>query len=143
MINAIRSINKEDVLEQAKKSTERYENEQSLGPLDGIPILVKDELDVIGYETHVGTTFLNRGNVCEKDATVIHNLRKLGAIIVGKTVMHEIGLGTTNNNPSSLTPRNPYNPGFYCGGSSGGSGCVVAAGLTPISIGCDGGGSVR
>src|SRR5689334_2036733 len=102
LINAIHSINKEDVIEQAKKSTERYENGQSLGPFDGIPILVKDELDVIGYETNVGTTFINRGNVCEKDAAVVRKLRKLGAIIVGKTVMHEIGLGITNNNPSVL-----------------------------------------
>nr|CAG8514488.1 7122_t:CDS:10 [Entrophospora candida] len=143
LINAVSIINKEDVIEQAKKSTARYEDERPLGLLDGIPVLVKDEFDVIGYETKVGTTFINDGNVCDKDATVIHNLRKLGAIIVGKTIMHEIGLGITSNNPSSLTPRNPHNPDYYCGGSSGGSACVVAAGLTPIAIGCDGGGSIR
>jgi Asp-tRNA(Asn)/Glu-tRNA(Gln) amidotransferase A subunit family amidase len=64
-----------------------------LGLLDGIPIAVKDEIDVKGYETNVGTKFINYGNPATSDATIIERLREKGAIILGKTSMHEIGFG--------------------------------------------------
>ncbi|CAG8716620.1 15815_t:CDS:2, partial [Dentiscutata erythropus] len=135
--------NKEDIMAQAEASTSRYNQNQTLGPLDGVPVAIKDEIDVIGYETRVGTTFLNRGNPASKDAFLAKRLREQGAIIIGKTNMHEIAFGITNNNPNTYTPRNPYNTNYYCGGSSGGSGCVVSSGLCPIAVGCDTGGSIR
>ncbi|RIB02002.1 putative glutamyltRNA amidotransferase subunit A [Gigaspora rosea] len=135
--------NKDDILAQAEASTSRYNNGQSLGPLDGVPVAVKDEIDVTGYETRVGTSFFNRGNPASNDACLVKKLRDQGAIIIGKTNMHEIGFDITTNNPNTNTSRNPYNTNHYCGGSSGGSACVVASGLCPIAIGCDGGGSIR
>ncbi|CAG8443463.1 amidase signature enzyme [Rhizophagus irregularis] len=153
-LNAIIKYKRDDIIAQATASTERYANNSSLGLLDGIPIAVKDEIDVKGYETNVGTKFINYGNPATSDATIIERLREKGAIILGKTSMHEIGFGiddiellkissSTNNNPFVCTPRNPYNTDYYPGGSSGGSGVAVASGLCPIAIGRDGGGSVR
>ncbi|CAG8716365.1 12842_t:CDS:2 [Gigaspora margarita] len=113
--------NREDIMAQAEASTSRYNQNQTLGPLDGVPVAIKDEIDVIGYETRVGTTFLNRRNPASKDAFLVKKLREQGAIIIGKTNMHEISNGITTNNPSTYTSRNPYNTDHYCGGSSGGS----------------------
>ncbi|CAG8565543.1 12226_t:CDS:10 [Funneliformis caledonium] len=142
-LNAIFKYQRDDIIAQATASTERYANDCSLGLLDGIPIAVKDEVDVKGYETNAGTKFINHGNPAKDDATIIERLKEKGAIIIGKTAMHEIGFGITNNNPFVCTPRNPYNANHYPGGSSGGSGAAVASGLCPIAIGCDGGGSIR
>ncbi|CAG8452533.1 9665_t:CDS:2, partial [Scutellospora calospora] len=134
---------RDDIIAQAEASTSRYNQDESLGPLDGVPVAIKDELDVMGYETRVGTSFLNKENPALKDAFLVKKLRDQGAIIIGKTNMHEIGFGITTNNPSVHTTRNPYNTNYYCGGSSGGSACVVSSGLCPIAIGGDGGGSIR
>ena len=73
----------------------------------------------------------------------MQKLLDAGAVIIGKNNMHEFGLDTTNNNPNYGTPLNPYNNRYYCGGSSGGSAYTVAAGLAPIAVGADGGGSIR
>ena len=69
--------------------------------------------------------------------------RAQGALLFGKTAMHEIGIGVTGLNPHHGTPRNPYDPGHFTGGSSSGPAAVVAAGLCPVAIGADGGGSIR
>lgn len=94
---------------------------------------VKDELDVAGYETNVGSACISV--MPEKDAFCIAKLRRAGALIIGKANMHEIGLDVTNCNPIFGTPRNPYRPSHFTGGSSGGSACAVAAGLCPIAVG--------
>ncbi|CAG8630257.1 36029_t:CDS:10 [Gigaspora margarita] len=130
----------DDIMAQAEASTTRYIQEQSLGPLDGVPVAIKDELDVEGYETQLGTSFFNRGNPASRDAFLIKKLKDQGAIIIGKTNM---GFGITTSNPNMHITRNPYNSDHYCGGSSGGSACVVSSGLCPIAIGCDAGGSIR
>ncbi|KAH0610499.1 uncharacterized protein H6S33_012026 [Morchella sextelata] len=117
--------------------------------LDGVPILVKDELAVAGTPKTLGLTFAEmsrRGTNKLDDGETSWCVQKLidaGALVVGKTNMHEIGFDTTNNNPNHGTPRNPYNPNYYTGGSSGGSAYAVAAGLVPIAVGADGGGSIR
>ncbi|CAG8733566.1 16891_t:CDS:2, partial [Racocetra persica] len=127
----------DDIRAQAEASTSRYNQNQTFGPLDGVPVAIKDSIDVIGYETRVGTSFLNQGNPASKDAFLVNKLREQGAIIIGKTNLHEICFDVTTNNPNAYTSRNPYNTDHYCGGSSGGSGCVVASGLCPISVGSD------
>ncbi|CAG8531783.1 17271_t:CDS:10 [Acaulospora morrowiae] len=142
-LDCICMYNQDDIIAQATASTARYEQNLAWGPLDGVPIAVKDEVDVKGYETRAGTKYINLNNPAQKDSFAVKKLKDKGAIIIGKTSMHEIGLDITGNNPNFLTPRNPYNVEHYSGGSSGGSGCVVAAGLCPIAIGCDGGGSIR
>lgn len=78
-----------------------------------------------------------------KTSWCVEKLIEAGVLVVGKASLHEIGFDTTNNNPNWGTPRNPYNNGYYTGGSSGGSAYAVAAGLVPIAIGADGGGSIR
>ncbi|KAF9915556.1 hypothetical protein BX616_005872 [Lobosporangium transversale] len=142
-LGAVWNYNRDAILKQAKESTDRYNQGRPLSIVDGVPVIIKDELDIKGLETGVGTNFINKGNPAKEDAHLVSLLRSHGALIIGKSVMHEIGLGITNFNPSTKTPRNPYQPEHSTGGSSGGSGAAVASGLCPIAIGCDGGGSVR
>jgi len=109
-----------------------------------VPIAIKDEMDVRGYPTTIGTSFHGaRTGPTTRDATVVARLRAAGAIIVGKANMHEIGIGVTGLNPHHGPARNPYDPAHHAGGSSGGSAAAVAAGLVPVAIGADGGGSIR
>jgi Asp-tRNA(Asn)/Glu-tRNA(Gln) amidotransferase A subunit family amidase len=134
--------NREDVLEQAKAATERLKNDSALGILDGVPVAVKDELDQQGYPTTVGTRFMGK-TPASRDATVVARLRAAGAVLVGKANMHEIGLGVTGLNTHHGSARNPHDPGRFTGGSSSGSAAVVAAGICPLAVGADGGGSIR
>eukprot|EP00057_Strongylocentrotus_purpuratus_P027563 XP_011682037.1 PREDICTED: fatty acid amide hydrolase [Strongylocentrotus purpuratus] len=133
----------EDVYKMARESTIRINNKKPLSIFDGIPVVIKEELAVKPYHLRSGTTFLGRDPVKE-ESTIAAKLRAGGAVIIGVANMHEVGLGVTGMNISaSGTARNPYNPHHYPGGSSSGSGACVAAGLCPIAIGTDGGGSVR
>ncbi|OJD35471.1 n-acylethanolamine amidohydrolase [Diplodia corticola] len=133
------------ILAAAAASTERYKNGKPLGVLDGVPVSVKDEVDVAGYRKRLGTQHdWSGGGQCETSFCVAR-WEEAGAVVVGKTTMHELGLDTTNNNPNPNhgTPLNPHNPHYYTGGSSGGSGYAVGAGLLPFALGADGGGSIR
>lgn len=141
-LKAIIASNAQDVLEQAHASSERFKQGKPLGIFDGVPVAVKDELDQAGYPTNVGTRFLGQAPARE-DATVVARLRAGGALLFGKANMHEIGIGVTGQNPHFGTPRNPYAPGNYTGGSSSGPATAVAAGLCPVAVGADGGGSIR
>lgn len=132
----------DDVRAQAAAATARYKAGASLGPLDGVPVTIKDELDVRGYGTTVGTSFLGK-TPATTDAFVVARLRAAGALLVGKANMHEIGIGVSGINIHHGACRNPYNPEHMTGGSSSGSAAAVAAGLSPIAMGADGGGSVR
>ncbi|TVY37475.1 Fatty acid amide hydrolase [Lachnellula occidentalis] len=138
------STNIDMVLAAAKASTERFKAGKPLSIIDGVPVAVKDECDVAGYRTTYGrktndALFL----IAEASSWPVQKLLDGGAVILGKTNMHELGADTTNNNPNWGTPLNPYNDKYYTGGSSGGSAYAVAAGLVPIAIGADGGGSIR
>jgi Asp-tRNA(Asn)/Glu-tRNA(Gln) amidotransferase A subunit family amidase len=130
------------LIEQARASAQRHAAGKALGIFDGIPIAIKDELDVEGYPTTVGTRFLG-GKPAIADATVVARLRRAGALIIGKTNMHEIGISPRSLNPHHGTVRNPYDPDCDAGGSSSGSAAAVGAGLCPLAIGADGGGSIR
>ena len=132
----------EDILEQAEASTRRWQEGRPLSPLDGVPVAVKDELDQAPYGTTVGTRFLGQ-RAAQEDATAVARLRAAGALLVGKTNMHEIGISVTGVNPHHGVARNPYNPRHITGGSSSGSAAAVAAGIVPIALGVDGGGSIR
>ncbi|KAI9653656.1 MAG: hypothetical protein M1821_007003 [Bathelium mastoideum] len=124
----------------AEASTERWKAGKALGLLDGVPIAIKDEVDVEGYERKVGTNHLFE---TKGTSWCVKAMIDAGAIVIGKSTMHELGLDTTNNNPNHGTPLNPYNKNYYCGGSSGGSAYAVGAGLVPLALGADGGGSIR
>lgn len=141
-LRAFISQRREDVLSMAAESAERYKQKKSLGPLDGVPVAIKDEVHQKGYPTTVGTSFLGQKPAAE-DAETVRRLRAAGAVFLGKTNMHEVGLGTTGINPHHGAARNPYNPGHITGGSSSGSAAAVAAGFCPMALGADGGGSIR
>ena len=141
-LRAIIAVEREEVLKQAHASTERLKSAQPLSAFDGVPVAVKDEVDMVPYPTTVGTAFLG-SSPAKEDATVVARMRAAGALLIGKANMHEIGIGVTGLNPHHGTPRNPYNPDHYTGGSSSGPGAAVAAGLCPVAIGADGGGSIR
>jgi Asp-tRNA(Asn)/Glu-tRNA(Gln) amidotransferase A subunit family amidase len=126
----------------AKASTERYKEGKPLSALDGVPLAIKDEVHLSGYTRTLGSR-LDRSDKGDRTAWCVQKWQEAGAIIIGKTNMHEVGLDTTNNNPTWGTPLNPHNPGYYTGGSSGGSAYAVASGLVPIALGVDGGGSIR
>jgi Asp-tRNA(Asn)/Glu-tRNA(Gln) amidotransferase A subunit family amidase len=141
-LKAFIAVNRADLMGQARASTERWRVGRALGPFDGVPIAVKDEIDQAGYPTTVGTKFLGRSPAHE-DATVVARLRAAGALLVGKANMHEIGINVTGLNPHHGTTRNPYDDACHTGGSSSGPATAVAAGLVPVAIGADGGGSIR
>ncbi|EXJ61843.1 amidase [Cladophialophora yegresii CBS 114405] len=126
----------------AKASTERYQAGKPLSELDGVPLAVKDEVDLAGYRTTKGSR-LDFTDKTDGTAWCVQKWQDAGAVIIGKTNMHEVGLDTTNNNQTWGTPLNPHNNGYYTGGSSGGSAFAIAAGIVPIALGVDGGGSIR
>jgi aspartyl-tRNA(Asn)/glutamyl-tRNA(Gln) amidotransferase subunit A len=112
------------------------------GPLSGVPVAVKDLIDVAGMRTTAGSAIL-RDAVAKSDSACVRALRKAGAVIVGKTNTHEFAYGTTNDNPHYGATRNPWNPALSTGGSSGGSAAAVAAGIVPLALGTDTAGSIR
>ena len=141
-LNAFIAVQREDVLRQAREATERLRNGRPLGILDGVPVAVKDEMDMLPYPTTAGTAFLGK-TPAREDATVVARLRSAGALLVGKANMHEIGINVFGLNPVHGTTRNPYDPNHFTGGSSSGPATAVASGLVPVAIGADGGGSIR
>ncbi|KAF2072866.1 hypothetical protein CYY_005814 [Polysphondylium violaceum] len=143
-LKAFIKINSDSIIEQAQASKERWDSNNPLSVLDGVLISIKDEIDIKGYHTTCGTTFLPK-IFSEKttNAFVVEKLLSLGAIITGKVNMHELGISTLGYNVHYGFTRNPFNLNHYPGGSSSGSASSVSSGLNPISIGCDGGGSIR
>lgn len=112
----------------------------SAGPLGGLTLAVKDNVDVAGMPTTAGLAAL-AGRIAAQDAPCVAGLRAAGAAILGKVAMHEGALGATTDTPRPC--HNPLRPGFTPGGSSGGSGAAVAAGFADLAIGTDTMGSVR
>jgi len=131
----------EEVERAAEESSRRWKEGAPLSALDGVPVVIKDELDLQGFPTTLGTKFLKMP--AEHDATVAARLKAAGALILGKANMNEVGINPIGLNPHHGVARNPWDRGHITGGSSSGSASTVAAGLAPISIGADGGGSVR
>lgn len=132
----------EDIRRQAAESTERIRNGQTRSIFEGVPVAIKDELDLVPYPSTVGTSFLGDQPVT-RDAYAAARLRAAGAILVGKTNMHEIGIATNGGNVHHGRIANPYDLNRDTGGSSSGSGAAVAAGIVPVALGADGGGSIR
>ncbi|WP_433475567.1 amidase [Spirillospora sp. CA-142024] len=130
----------------ARAAAERAGRELSAGldrgPLHGIPVAVKDVVDTAGLRTTMGSRH-HAGRVPEHDAECVRRLRASGAVIVGKAATHEFAFGPTGDRSASGATRNPYRHGHISGGSSSGSAAVVAAGIVPLAVGTDTGGSVR
>lgn len=126
----------------ALASRERFRAGAPLGPLDGVPIAIKEEVHQRGLRARLGTSFLPHDSGCV-DAPAVARLRDAGAVIIGQTPMTEFGLSPLGSNPHRRMPRNPHDATRLAGGSSTGSAVAVATGVTPVSLGCDGGGSIR
>ena len=132
MINAVITINP-NALADADKLDAAYKASGPVGPLHGIPVLVKDEIDTAGMPTTLGTVIFKDYRPT-RDAFVVDKLRKAGAIILGKTTLSEFARGDTYGSMFGVT-RNPYDPERTVGGSSGGSGASVAANFATVALG--------
>lgn len=128
---------------QARALERKSAGHATAGPLSGVPISVKDLILTRDAPTTAGSRTFGRGIESRTDAPAVRRLRRAGAILIGKTNLHEIALGVTSENEHFGPVRNPWNPELIVGGSSGGSGAAVAAGMGYGSIGTDTRGSIR
>jgi aspartyl-tRNA(Asn)/glutamyl-tRNA(Gln) amidotransferase subunit A len=141
-INAYISVRREDALKDAAAADIRLARGDTDSPLIGIPIAIKDIICTRGIETTCGSRILENF-IPPYDATVVQNLKNAGAIIIGKTNLDEFGMGSSTEKSAHGESRNPINPDYVTGGSSGGSAAAVAAGETVLALGSDTGGSIR
>ena len=140
-LNCFVSLDRAGAIAAAQVASRRAAQDKRLGPLDGIPVAVKDNIDVAGLATTNG--FGGPYAPATADAPVIAHLKAAGAVILGKLNMQEGALGGVTDNAHHGRTTNPYRDGYTPGGSSGGSGAAVAAGLCAAALGTDTGGSVR
>ncbi len=133
-LNAYISVRAEEALAEAEAPPR--------GPLYGVPVAVKDVIDVAGSRTTAASRIL-ADNVAIRDATVVERLRAAGAIVVGKLNTHEFAFGAMTTSPHFGPAHNPWSLDRICGGSSGGSGAATAAGLAAGTLGTDTAGSIR
>ena len=141
-LNAFIRVMGDEALQQARQADQELTAGQDRGPLHGVPISIKDLLDIRGIPT-TAASHVRDGHVAERDAPVIAHLRMAGAVFVGKTNLHEFAFGTTSEDSAFGPARNPHDPARSPGGSSGGSAASVAAGMALATIGTDTGGSIR
>jgi aspartyl-tRNA(Asn)/glutamyl-tRNA(Gln) amidotransferase subunit A len=140
--NAFISVTDELALKQAEKADKKILNNENISPLTGIPVAIKDNICTKGITTTCGSKILD-GYVPPYNATSVQNLIDDGAVIIGKTNLDEFGMGSSTEKSNSGPTRNPHNPEYVSGGSSGGSATAVALGESILAIGTDTGGSVR
>ena len=141
-INAFLTVTAKLALEDARRAERELLQGHRRGLLHGIPIALKDNIYMRGVPMTVGSAIL-RNFVPAEDAPVVRRLRRAGAILLGKTNMHEFAYGITSENPHFGAVHNPWALGRISGGSSGGSAAAVAAGFCVASVGTDTGGSIR
>ena len=140
--NAFITIDREGALAARSDSLARRQAGRALGPLDGVPVAIKDCIDTAGLRTTIGSG-MYADRVPNTDATVVRRLKAAGVIIVGKTNCTELCCGTTGANAWFGDVMNPHDTTRYTGGSSSGSAAAVAAGLVPMAIGTDTSCSIR
>lgn len=140
-LNAVVCLDEQSVLESAALR-DRQRRDNGSPELLGAPLLLKDNINTVDLPTS-GCTPALKGRVPPLDAPITRVLVDAGAVIFGKSNMHELAFGITNNNPTFGPARNPYNPKLIPGGSSGGTAVAIAAGILPAGLGTDTGGSTR
>jgi aspartyl-tRNA(Asn)/glutamyl-tRNA(Gln) amidotransferase subunit A len=141
-LNVFRTVAAERALDQAQRIEAAARRGDPLGPLAGIPVALKDNIEVAGLPMTAGTPYL-RDAVPERDAPVWQRLRDSGAVLVGKLHMSEWAIGATTQNIHYGPCHNPWDPERVTGGSSGGSGAAIAADTAMATLGTDTGGSAR
>jgi len=140
-LNSYITVTGEQALEAARQAEHEIATSQHRGPLHGVPMAVKDQFNTAGIRTTGGSSIL-KDNIPDEDATVITNLKKAGAVMLGKLNMSEFAMAEIYNHPYG-TPRNPWDLERNPGTSSSGSGAATAASLCATSLGEDTGGSIR
>ena len=141
-LNAIRRLDAEQVLTAARAAAKRRARGGRPGPLHGLPVLIKDNINTALAPTTAGTPAL-AANRPRRNALVVDRLLAAGAIVLAKSNLHELAVGITSNNAAFGPVRNPYDPTTIPGGSSGGNGAALAARIAPAALGTDTAGSVR
>jgi mandelamide amidase len=141
-LNAFITLEPDRVLESARERDRERKSGQTPGPLFGLPIPVKDSVNTRDYTTTGGTPALRHFRPKE-DAPLVASLRAAGALVLGKTNLHELSYGWTSNNLAFGAVHNPYDPSRIPGGSSGGTAAAIAARLAPLGIAEDTEGSIR
>ena len=141
-LNAFILVMADEALRRARDADRELAGGRDLGPLHGVPMSIKDLMDVQGTPTTAASR-VRTAQPAAADAPAIANLRAAGAVFVGKTNLHEYALGTTSEDSAFGAVRNPIDPGRSAGGSSGGSAVSIVAGMAFASVGTDTGGSIR
>ncbi|MER5177030.1 amidase [Streptomyces sp. NPDC002896] len=142
-VNAFVRVDADDALARAEESAQRWSRGEPAGLLDGVPVSVKDILLLRGGPTLRGSRTVRPEGAWDEDAPSVARLREHGVVFLGKTTTPEFGWKGVTDSPLSGVTRNPYDTSRTAGGSSGGSAVAVALGAGPLSLGTDGGGSVR
>ena len=141
-LNAFISLEADHLRAAAHSADQRRRRGERLGPLHGVPLALKDNINTADFPTTAGTPAL-AAHRPKRNAPIVQRLLDAGAIVFGKTNLQELAYGPTNNNAAFGPARNPYDPTRIPGGSSGGSAAAVAARLAPAALGTDTGGSIR
>jgi len=141
-LKAYITVTADSALEAARRAEREIQSGSYRGPLHGVPLGIKDLLDVAGVPNTMGSKILS-SNVPASDATVVKALKEQGAIVLGKQNLHEFAFGITSENPHYGAVRNPWDRERVPGGSSGGTAAAVAAGLCVAGLGSDTGASIR
>lgn len=141
-VNAFCQLWETEALAAAEATDRARAQGKDLRPLEGVPVAVKDLLDMAGTRTERGSR-LYEGAVSQRDAPAVRRLKATGAIFIGKTTTSELGWTGAGRSPLAGATRTPWNPALTSGGSSAGSAAALAARMVPLALGSDAGGSVR